>query len=242
MTGVRFRVGDLSERTETSIETIRFYQKRGLLPPPAREGRIAWYEPHHVARLARIRELQDQGFPLALIGRVIDLDVTDAPLAAAVLEATAGSADDGVLTKRDLAAAAGVAEPVLDAIIESGILAPHSVDGEPRFSIEDIDLVRGGIRLLEFGIPVEDLLALAREHDAMTRAVSEQAIALFDTHVRQPLRRSHRPDEEKAIALVEAFEALLPTVSDLVARHFRRVLLEIATERLELDELAGEDT
>ena len=41
-----------------SVDTIRFYQKRRLLPPPDREGRVAWYGPEHVERLARIRELQ----------------------------------------------------------------------------------------------------------------------------------------------------------------------------------------
>ena len=40
-------------------------------------------------------------------------------------------------------------------------------------------------------------------------------------------------DEERAAQLVEAFRTLLPTVTTLVAHHFRRVLLEVAQEHLE---------
>ncbi|MGZ8765432.1 MAG: MerR family DNA-binding transcriptional regulator, partial [Acidimicrobiia bacterium] len=41
----RFRVGELADRCDISVDTIRFYQKRGLLPPPDRVGRVGWYGP-----------------------------------------------------------------------------------------------------------------------------------------------------------------------------------------------------
>ncbi len=46
------RVEDLARAADVSVDTIRFYQKRRLLPPPTRRGRIAWYGPQHV-RAAR---------------------------------------------------------------------------------------------------------------------------------------------------------------------------------------------
>ena len=39
------RVEDLARAADVSVDTIRFYQKRRLLPPPTRKGRIAWYGP-----------------------------------------------------------------------------------------------------------------------------------------------------------------------------------------------------
>ena len=39
------RVEDLARAADVSVDTIRFYQKRRLLPPPTRRGRIAWYGP-----------------------------------------------------------------------------------------------------------------------------------------------------------------------------------------------------
>ncbi|MDQ1386424.1 MAG: hypothetical protein QOG65_3803, partial [Actinomycetota bacterium] len=85
----QWRVEELARRADLSVDTIRFYQKRRLLPPPERSGRVAWYGPEHLDRLARVRELQGRGLTLALIGRILDgdLDPTDAPLAAAVARA-----------------------------------------------------------------------------------------------------------------------------------------------------------
>ena len=56
---------------------------------------------------------------------------------------------------------------------------------------------------------------------------------MFDTHVRHPIQTSDLTDDEKAERLVAAFRTLLPTVTTLVANHFRSVLLEVAQEHLE---------
>ena len=56
---------------------------------------------------------------------------------------------------------------------------------------------------------------------------------MFDEHVRHPLQHADLPDDEKAARLVDAFGTLLPTVTALVAHHFRSVLLEVAQEHLE---------
>src|SRR3982075_118244 len=83
------RVEELAVRADISVDTIRFYQKRRLLPAPERRGRIAWYGPEHVDRLAQIRDLQQRGFSLAIIRRIVsgELDRADEPLAAAVTRA-----------------------------------------------------------------------------------------------------------------------------------------------------------
>ena len=56
---------------------------------------------------------------------------------------------------------------------------------------------------------------------------------MFDEHVRRPIQTSDLTDDEKAERLVDAFRTLLPTVTTLVANHFRSVLLEVAQEHLE---------
>ena len=67
----RWRVEELAEQADVSVDTIRFYQKRRLLPPPRREGRLGFYGPEHLERLARIRDLRRRGLTLALIGRLV---------------------------------------------------------------------------------------------------------------------------------------------------------------------------
>jgi DNA-binding transcriptional MerR regulator len=238
-TARRLRVEDLALRAEVSVDTIRFYQKRRLLPPPAREGRIAWYGTEHLERLRRIRDLQAEGLTLALIGRVLagDLDPSDAPLAAAVAAAQAdGDAPDApeeLLTLAELAALAGVPDALLAAVADEGLLVPRVVDGEARYTSADAAVVRAGLELLEQGLPMPELVALARVHHEATRAVAERAVAMFDEHVRRPLRSSSLDDDAKAAALVESFRVLLPAVTALVSHHFRRVLLAVAQEHLE---------
>ena len=228
----RFRVEELAARADVSVDTIRFYQKRALLPPPAREGRVAWYGPEHLERLTRIRDLQAQGLTLALIARVLsgDLDATDAPLAAAVAEA---EAPEEFLSLAELATRSGVPTALLEAVALEGLLVPRAHDGDERFTAGDVVVVQAGVRLLESGFPLSDLLALAREHNEATHGIAEQAVALFDRHVRTPLRSSDRSDDEKAQELVDAFRTLLPAVTALVEHHFRRVLLAVAQEHLE---------
>ncbi len=97
-----------------------------------------------------------------------------------------------------------------------------------RYAASDADTVRAGLRLLEAGLPLPDLLALGRRQHAMTRAIAEEAVAMFDANVRQPLLDTPLSDEERASRLVESFRTLLPTVTTLVAAHFRSVLLEVA--------------
>ena len=226
------RVEDLAARTDTSVDTIRFYQKRRLLPPPAREGRLAWYGEDHVDRLGRIRELQRRGFTLAVIRRLLDgeLDASDEPLAAAVAGARAEDAD---LTLDELAARSGVPRALLDAVVREGLLVPRPVDGAAGFTASDVAIVRAGLQLVEQGLPLSDLLALSRRHHEATRSIAEEAVELFDTHVRRPLHASALPEDEKARQLVDAFRTMLPAVSALVEHHFRRVLLEVAQEHLE---------
>jgi DNA-binding transcriptional MerR regulator len=230
----RWRVEDLARRADLSVDTIRFYQKRRLLPPPERQGRVAWYGPEHVERLARIRELQADGLPLALIGRVLggELDATDAPLAAAVAAADTDARDE-FMTLPELAEQTGIPSDLLDVIVREGLLIPRVQDGEARYTAADVAIVRQGLALVEQGFPLPALLALARAHHEGTREIAERAVALFDDYVRHPLRESDLPDTEKAERLVEAFRVLLPAVNSLVAHHFRRVLLTVAQEHLE---------
>jgi len=233
---MRIRVEELALAADVSVDTIRYYQKQRLLPPPGRDGRLAFYSEEHLDRIARIKELQRRGFTLAVIRRFLagELDPADEPLAAAV----AGAGDEGesegeLFGVGELADRVGVPAAMLDSLVREGLLIPRSVAGEPRFSSADVAVLTGGLRLLEAGLPMPELFALARHHHAVTREVAADAVELFDTWVRQPLRAADLAEDEKAERLVEAFNTLVPAVTALVAHHFRRILLQVAQEHLE---------
>jgi len=61
------RVEQLAGRAELSVDTVRYYQKLGLLHPPLKEDRVALYNDSHAHRLEEIRNLSEEGFSLAQI-------------------------------------------------------------------------------------------------------------------------------------------------------------------------------
>jgi DNA-binding transcriptional MerR regulator len=229
-------VEHLASAGEISVDTVRYYQSRGLLPAPEREGRVAWYGPEHLERIGQIRSLQGKGLTLAAIRRVVsgELDPADADLAAAV--ASAGGTPPGVetLDLDTFSARSGVPASLIQAVEREGIRLGRPVDGETRYTESDIEMVRTALRLLEFGLPLADLLALARDADAAMRSVAVRAVDLFDDHVRKPILDTAGDGGAGAEQLVDAFGELLPAVTALVSHHFRRVLLEAAEDRFEV--------
>ena len=175
------RVEELAGKAGVSVDTVRFYQKQGLLPPPAREGRVAWYTADHLARMARVKELRRRGFTLAVIRRFLDgeLDRADEPLAAAVSEAVAPGGNEEFVTAEELATRSGVPLPLIDSLGREGLLVPRLVQGEPRYTADDVRIVSAGLRLLQAGLPMAGLLDLARAHHSAVRAVATQAVELF---------------------------------------------------------------
>ena len=69
---MEYRVEQLAGAAGVSVDTLRFYQARGLLAAPRRVGRRAIYRDEHLERLRRIRSLQEQGFKLSQIQQVIE--------------------------------------------------------------------------------------------------------------------------------------------------------------------------
>ncbi|WP_328911402.1 MerR family transcriptional regulator [Streptomyces sp. NBC_00234] len=55
---------ELAKEAGISVRTLRFYRERGLIPPPRRQGRIAWYDDHHLARLRTVTGLLERGHTL----------------------------------------------------------------------------------------------------------------------------------------------------------------------------------
>ena len=55
-------------------QTLRYYEKLGLIRPSRSEGRIRLFSPHDLERLRRIQELQDAGVNPAGIKLVLEMD------------------------------------------------------------------------------------------------------------------------------------------------------------------------
>ncbi len=70
-------IGKLAKSGGVGVETIRFYQRKGLLEQPARNGGIRRYGTQDARRLRFIRQAQAAGFTLAEIKELLDLDASE---------------------------------------------------------------------------------------------------------------------------------------------------------------------
>lgn len=71
-------IGGLAKTASVGVETIRYYQRRGLLPEPARpHGEVRRYAESDVKRLRFIRSAQAAGFTLNEIKELLDLNAAD---------------------------------------------------------------------------------------------------------------------------------------------------------------------
>ncbi len=226
-------VDEVAATAGLGIDTVRYYQRLGLLPAPLRSGRRALYSDDHVARLAEIRRLAEEGFTLAQIGAlgagVSTIGAVDE------LRRLADDALDRSLSRSEVAEQAGVPEGLVALLVDNGLLAPLTTDPEPRFDEGAASMVRAGLAISAAGVPLDELVALAADHGANVDEVVDRAIDLFECHIHhgEGTTGDGTTGEQD---LVEVVRSLLPAVTRLVAQHFHRTLVTRARQR------AGTDT
>src|SRR6266581_8497335 len=161
---MEYRIEQLARTAGVAVDTIRFYQGKGLLDAPRREGRVTWYGDAHLERLKRIKELQQQGFTLTVIQRFLagELEESDRSLVAAVTHPTAPQ----TLTLAELAERSGVAAPLLASLQQAGLLVPSEGGDEPLYPADDLDAIAAGMKLIAAGIPLGPLLEMGRDYSA----------------------------------------------------------------------------
>ena len=162
-----------------------------------------------------------------------------------------------IYTLSELAIETGVPLALLKAIEAEGLLIARRVNGQERYTSEDVAASKAGLLLLEWGIPLSALLDLARRHHEATEAVTREAVAIFSVYVRGPLRDGQRreadgaqpdgktadesadesadgPADRDTDRLLQAYSELLPAVNALVGHHFTRTLVKAALDHVEL--------
>jgi MerR family mercuric resistance operon transcriptional regulator len=73
ISGTTIPIGELSQRTGCNIETIRYYERIGVLPVPLRRGRYRAYGLSDVRRLSFVRRARELGFPIDAVRALLAL-------------------------------------------------------------------------------------------------------------------------------------------------------------------------
>ncbi|MFE1171576.1 MerR family transcriptional regulator [Streptomyces sp. NPDC058773] len=244
-----FRMADLAREAGITVRTLRFYRERKLIPPPRREGRIAWYNEHHLARLRTIGGLLERGHTLGGIAELLAAFDTgrdmgqllglENPLVPSWSEETPVR-----LTPEDLADhfSKDITAENLSASLDIGYLA---VDGD-AFVHTSRRLLDASTELVNRGIPLAAVLEAGRQVRAHADALADLFTDLIRTHLLSDVlsRLSSCEDAGPGDAgrISETIEQLRPLTKGVVEAELsmamdRRVRAEVAkwlhTERPE---------
>ena len=219
-----YRIGELAREAGITVRTLRYYQERKLLPPPRRDGRIAWYSQDHLTRLRLIGQLLDRGHTLGGTAELLSAweqgyDLAELLGFERAMTAPWSDAATVRLTVADAAALLG------------DELTPEVLWAAARLGYVDVDgdAVRVSKRLLETtaalvreGIPLPAILAAGRELQAGLVAMASLFVDLVVSHV--VARPGGGSPPREVARLAETIRRLRPVARAVIDEEFARAM------------------
>jgi len=233
-----YRVEELASAAGVSVELVRSYQSKGLLPPPRHEGRAAYYGERHLARLGQILDLKARGYSLRAISGLLSRPQPEfaAPpgLGGLGTDTLVTVEDDGeALTLRQVAERARVPPSLLRSLEASGVLCPRRAGGVARYTTLDVQAVRMLLTLLGSGLPMEEFMRVARVQLEAVDEVACGAAELFLRYVREPLLQQGLPEAEAAERLAAGLRLMVHATTTLMTYNFGRMVLNAVQHEIE---------
>jgi DNA-binding transcriptional MerR regulator len=169
-----WRIDELAQRAGIAVDTIRYYQREGLLGSGERSGRTRRFGPEHLARLERIRALQARRFSLAAIRVLLERD--DPGALAGLL---AGS-DDATYDHDELSDAAGVDPALVPALTGAGLLRDPADHGRSAYDVDDVNVLRAFADLGRLAVPDAALVRIAHLYAEGLEKIHRHLVEVFD--------------------------------------------------------------
>src|SRR5438309_8364375 len=225
-----WRIDDLAHRARVSVDTIRFYQREGLLPPARRRGRLTVFGPDHLLRLEQIRDLQSRQFNLAAIRTLLDENRLG-------LIGTLFPSGEGSYTRDELAKESGLPPELVDRLHEVGLLADPGREARPAYDNSDLGVLSAVRSMLELGMPEPVVLFLARLYVNQFSAMEDDVLAVFSGRGGVAWPESERRAFTEQVP--ELIATLLPLVQHLLDYVHQRTVQRMTLSAMELQ--AGPD-
>ncbi len=221
----------LSARSNVASRTIRFYQSKGVLPPPEKKGRVAYYGPEHVERLELIGQLQDRGLRIdairALLSRIDRGEVDLGEWLGLEAQLTASWAGDQprTVTEAELLELAGAKRSGLIADLVRAKVVKRTGD---VYLVRSPALLQIAMRLEAVGVDLESALgaeAILRKH--LGRAAREVATSFFSLAEKGRVQPPADGDWSRLL------EELRPTAIEAVRVVFGQEMERVLREQVE---------
>lgn len=224
-------VDELAAATGMTVRTTRYYAGLGLLPPPERRGRMAYYGPGHRARLELVRSLQDHGFTLAAIERYlkrVPMEATPEDLAvqrAMLTSWTPGRREE--LTKAQLEAHVGrkLSRGDLDVLVK--VQAVRERDGR----YEPLAPLNSAVELLDLDLPVDSYVEAADAIGRHMDALADELTRILHDRIIVPFRESEHTEEDAA-RFEQTFSRLRQLTLEAVVAGFQRAANQVISRSL----------
>jgi len=217
-----------------TVRNIRAHQSRGLLDPPKVVGRTGYYDQQHIDRIELIRELQEEGFNLEAIRRIVE-SAGESPgeLLRFTRDVRAPYEDEQpeIMTLREIAGPwddAEFDEKRLERSEALGLMRPL---GDGRYEVLSPKLLRAGHELAAIGVPIDDCLDTLETLKERSTAVAEIFIRLFDEQVWEPFDRAGRP-REKWPEVRDSLRRLRPLASEAFIASFQFAMEEVSEKAI----------
>lgn len=222
-----FTIEELAAETGFTVRNIRSHRARGLLQPPHVRDRIGYYGQDHVARLKLVRQLQDEGFNLAAIKRVVErAPVSSDQILNAIemVQQPFETEDSQVYTRDELRERFTTEDPesLLRKAADAGLLIPL---GEDRFEAPAPSLLDVAEELDGLGVPLHHALAVVGKVRDSSRTIAKSFVRLFVDDVVKPFEAEGLPPERWP-QIAEAIERLRPMSAQVVLAVYRMTMSE----------------
>lgn len=220
-------IEQLAAESGMSVRNIRSHQARGLLSPPDVRMRVGYYGPEHVAQLRLIHELQDQGFNLTGIKRLLEDTHGTAERLLRVRQSLTASVKDGpteTLTAVELGTRFRLdpseGRELLARALKLGVLIPLGGD---KYEAPNPSLLAVGDEAIKSGIPLKAALAVIEEIQRHCDSVSRSFVKLFLREVWRPFAKADMPTERWP-EIEDAVERLRPAALEALMTIFQQQL------------------
>lgn len=221
------RVSELARAAQVSRETIHYYLREGLLPPPQKmNARVSYFDETHLVRLRLIKAFQQAHVPLARIREQFEgmsgyrSPVTPAAMERALAVVTEFLSVDGEeppMSLAEVAEQAALTPEQLAELEELGVLQPQIVDGRPVYTAADAEAAEAARTIMDQGVRLETL-RFARRYSQL----AEAELAFILHHLIKPAMAAGRRDQVSATLANRALRVL---EAYLRRQHRRRTLL-----------------
>jgi DNA-binding transcriptional MerR regulator len=219
------RIDDLARKAGVTVDTIRYYQREGLLPPAVRAGRTKVYGPEHLARLAQIRELQGRRFSLAAIKSLLESERSD------LVDGIFAEEGSSAFTLDELVERSNSSAALVHQLQRAGLLRDPAEFGRDAYDATDLDVLCAAASLERLGLPADVLGELSSIYVEGVEAMQHEVLALFSGE----RGKSWSPEELRGFQeqLVPRARELLPLVTRIVEYVHRRTLQRLTLGAIE---------